>query len=107
MDLNYRDLYRSFAADTPDLPLFMQPWYLDVVCEGGHWDAVLIQKGERTIAALPFFLKHFFNFRISLLSISFRMREVLESRSLPKRREKGFCVSMGEKRCPVQTPTNF
>jgi hypothetical protein len=26
---------------------------------------------------------------------------------LPKRREKGFCVSMGEKRCPVQTPTNF
>lgn len=57
MDLNYRDLYRSFAADAPDLPLFMQPWYLDVVCEGGHWDAVLIQKGERTIAALPFFLK--------------------------------------------------
>ncbi len=55
--MHHRDAYRTFAAEAPDLPLFMQPWYLDVVCEGGEWDAVLIQKGGRTVAALPYFSK--------------------------------------------------
>ncbi len=51
------EAYQKFAAETPDLPLFMQPWYLDAVCEGGVWDAALVQKGGRTVAVLPYFLK--------------------------------------------------
>jgi len=35
----------------------MQPWYLDVVCTGGNWDAATVESGGRTIAAMPFFLK--------------------------------------------------
>ncbi|MFN0214021.1 MAG: GNAT family N-acetyltransferase [Saprospiraceae bacterium] len=57
MDKSNRDTYRMFAAQLPDLPLFMQPWYLDAVCVGGFWDAVVVQKGGRTIAAMPYFLK--------------------------------------------------
>jgi len=57
MHKDHRDVYRAFAAQMPDLPLFMQPWYLDVVCNGGIWNAALVQKGGRTIAALPYFLK--------------------------------------------------
>ena len=49
--------YRLFAATAPDLPLFLQPWYLDAVCQGGVWDAVLVEKGGRTVAAMPYFLK--------------------------------------------------
>jgi hypothetical protein len=52
-----QEAYRSFADQAPDLPLFMQPWYLDVVCEGGTWDVVLVEKGGRTVAAFPYFLK--------------------------------------------------
>lgn len=57
MSLSQREAYRSFAREAPDLPLFMQPWYLDVVCQGGNWDAALVQKGGQTVAALPYFLK--------------------------------------------------
>lgn len=57
MSDNNRNLYRDFAAEAPDLPLFLQPWYLDVVCEGGNWDVALAQQGGKTIGALPYFLK--------------------------------------------------
>ena len=57
MHEHQQNAYRSFAADAPDMPLFMQPWYLDAVCSGGSWDAVLVQKGGRTVAVMPFFLK--------------------------------------------------
>ncbi len=57
MNTTAREEYRLFAAHTPDLPLFMQPWYLDLVCEGGAWDAALVQKDGKTVAVLPYFLK--------------------------------------------------
>jgi hypothetical protein len=55
--MHQRNQYQSFAAEAPDLPLFLQPWYLDAVCEGGTWDAALVQKNGRAVAALPYFLK--------------------------------------------------
>ena len=57
MQSTHQEVYRSFAAQAPDLPLFMQPWYLDVVCEGGDWDAVLVEISGKNVAALPYFLK--------------------------------------------------
>ena len=35
----------------------MQPWYLDAVCEGGVWDAVVVEKGGEIVAVMPYFLK--------------------------------------------------
>lgn len=55
--MSTRERYRQFAATAPDLPLFMQPWYLDAVCQGGVWDAALCEKDGRAVAVLPFFLK--------------------------------------------------
>jgi hypothetical protein len=57
MTPRHQDLYRQFAAQTPDLPLFLQPWYLDVVCVNGIWDAAVVQKNGRAVAVLPYFLK--------------------------------------------------
>lgn len=49
--------YRQLCAAAPDLPLFLQPWYLDAVCLDGAWDVVVVEKGGRPVAALPYFLK--------------------------------------------------
>ncbi len=58
-----QESYRQFAASAPDMPLFMQPWYLDAVCQNGVWDAALLEKGGRVVAALPYFLKEKFIWR--------------------------------------------
>lgn len=55
--MTHRDAYAQFCDNAPDLPLFMQPWYLDAVCEGGHWDVALLEKGGRVVAVWPYFLK--------------------------------------------------
>jgi hypothetical protein len=55
--MTQQDQYRQFAASAPDMPLFLQPWYLDAVCTDGVWDAVLVEKGGRVAAVLPFFVK--------------------------------------------------
>ncbi len=50
--------YREFCQQQAYwLPVFMQPWYLDAVAEGGDWDAVVYDKKGRLLAAWPFFLK--------------------------------------------------
>lgn len=55
-----QEKYRAFADRIPDLPLFLQPWFLDAVCAGGVWDACMVEKGGRIVAALPYFLKRKF-----------------------------------------------
>ncbi|MBL7827131.1 MAG: GNAT family N-acetyltransferase [Saprospiraceae bacterium] len=52
-----QDKYRQFAKEAPDLPLFMQDWYLDAVCTGGDWDAAILERNERIVAVMPYFLK--------------------------------------------------
>ncbi len=49
--------YRQFCHSEPNLPLFMQDWYLDAVCENGSWDAITIDRNGKTIAVFPYFLK--------------------------------------------------
>ena len=51
------DAYRQFCQSAPDLPLFLQDWYLDAVCAEGQWDAALAYKGKQVIGVLPYFLK--------------------------------------------------
>ncbi|MBL7803369.1 MAG: GNAT family N-acetyltransferase [Saprospiraceae bacterium] len=51
------ETYRLLAAQAPELPLFMQPWYLDAVCGEGAWGAAIVQRDGRPVAAMPWFLK--------------------------------------------------
>ena len=55
--LSQQSYHQFCKAAPPDFPLFMQPWYLDATCAGGVWDAVTVQKGEKTVAVWPYFLK--------------------------------------------------
>lgn len=57
MNLKNKDLYQQFCKSQPNLPVFVQYWYLDAVCEGGTWDVVLVIENGQVIAAMPYFLK--------------------------------------------------
>jgi len=55
--VNYKKQYIQFSKDVV-LPLQMQPWWLDIVCEGGVWDVCLHFNGEgEIVGALPFFIR--------------------------------------------------
>ena len=55
---NEMQLYRQFCRQAPpDFPVFMQDWYLDAVCEGGEWQAIVHRINLKTVGVWPIFLK--------------------------------------------------
>ena len=65
-----KELYREFCKNAPDLPIFMQDWWMDAVCAGKQWDALLCVKTEagyrlsegedsvgEIVAVLPYLLR--------------------------------------------------
>lgn len=59
--LTDQNRYRDWCKNVPDLPIFMQDWWLDEVCQEGSWSAVLIEDKNGAIkAALPFQLKKYY-----------------------------------------------
>lgn len=55
--MHIRDLYQNFCAQAPDLPVFLQDWYLDAVCGEDQWDVVFARKGGLVVGILPYFIK--------------------------------------------------
>ena len=49
--------YQSFCQSEPGIPLFIQPWYLDAVCQDGDWHVVLAERGGQIVGALPYYIK--------------------------------------------------
>lgn len=49
--------YRKFCAQTPDLPIFFQPWYLDAACQGGTWGAAMVVEQGQVVGIWTYFLK--------------------------------------------------
>ncbi len=60
-----KEAYRKLCHSEADIPVFMQPWWLDVVCEGDNWDVCLaFDKTGHITGALPFFRTRFRGFRV-------------------------------------------
>lgn len=55
--MDNQDKYRLFCRQQTHLPVFAQDWYLDAVCAGGRWSAVLVEEAGRVAAVLPYFIK--------------------------------------------------
>lgn len=55
--MSNRSAYQKFCREIPNLPIFMEPWYLEAAQEQERWDAVLVWEGDRVMAALPYFVK--------------------------------------------------
>lgn len=53
-----KQLYFQFCQSTPNIPLFMQPWWMDAVCAGKQWDVLLETDEEGSVcAALPYLIR--------------------------------------------------
>ena len=61
--MNWRAAYTTFCTQVPDVPVFLQPWYLDAVCQDGDWAAAVVVEGDRPVAVLPYFVKQKRGFR--------------------------------------------
>jgi len=61
-DEQKRNIYESFAFKE-NLPLFMQPYWLDVVCdESMDWDVILYKKGEEIWGSFVYVIKKKYGF---------------------------------------------
>ena len=56
--MSNKELYSQFCSSKLDIPVFFQPWWLDIVTHEGSWE-VLIDKGEdgKVRGVLPLFQK--------------------------------------------------
>ncbi|MDA3866835.1 MAG: GNAT family N-acetyltransferase [Salinivirgaceae bacterium] len=52
-----KEVYINFCSIEKEIPIFLQPWWLDAVCND-NWDVVLVQKGQHIHAAMPYSLSH-------------------------------------------------
>lgn len=56
-----KEVYREICAGRKDIPLFAQPWWLDVVAP--DWDAVIGKMGDQVIGIWPFTIHNKANIR--------------------------------------------
>jgi len=49
--------YISLSANCDDIPIFMQPWWLDAVVENDDWEAILIEEESAISAAFVYVVK--------------------------------------------------
>lgn len=49
-----KEKYIKFCLDNLDIPIFSQPWWLDVVCGENGWDVVIVEKGNEIFATMPY-----------------------------------------------------
>jgi hypothetical protein len=52
-----KDLYRTFSATEPDLPIFSRSWWLDAVAGEDAWDVSVVSKGRKVFAAMPYTIR--------------------------------------------------
>ena len=48
-----KETYRNFCQENNTIPIFMQDWWLDVVC-GDDWKVLIMQENDRILALMPF-----------------------------------------------------
>lgn len=69
--MDSRQRYAIFCAQVPDLPVFMEPWYLDALAPG--WQVVLLERGGMDVAAWPYYPKKKGPFRYVTMPLLVRM----------------------------------
>ncbi|MEM6964163.1 MAG: GNAT family N-acetyltransferase [Bacteroidota bacterium] len=60
-----KEIYEKFCEREKDLPIFSQPWYLDVVCGKKGWEVLIVKKGTEVAATMPYQLKKKLGFRLA------------------------------------------
>ncbi len=50
--MSNKDIYKQLCETSTEIPLFEQPWWLDVVCK--QWDVAIARKGDRITGTWPY-----------------------------------------------------
>lgn len=61
-----KDRYRILCNERNDIPLFMQSWWMDAVCNYQDWDVLLYEKNGVIWGALPYLTIKKFGFKFIL-----------------------------------------
>jgi hypothetical protein len=64
MSQEYKRLYKTLCETELSIPIFSRDWWLDAVCGAENWDVVLVEKGGRVIASMPYYKKKRMGFSI-------------------------------------------
>ena len=59
-----REKYREFCIIEDSIPIFSKDWWLDTVCGKDNWDVIILEKGGKIVATLPFYKTKKFLFNI-------------------------------------------
>ena len=51
-----KERYREFCLREKALPIFLQDWWLDAVCDEGSWDAAIVGEGDDIQGVLPYYM---------------------------------------------------
>lgn len=53
-----KERYSKWTAELEFVPVFMQPWWMDAVCAGKEWDALLVEdENGEILGAMPYLLR--------------------------------------------------
>jgi lipid II:glycine glycyltransferase (peptidoglycan interpeptide bridge formation enzyme) len=60
-----KDKYSLLCKEEKQMPIFLQDWWLECV-SCGRWDAFLVQREGKTLAALPYYVKKKYGFLLCI-----------------------------------------
>jgi hypothetical protein len=49
-----KEKYRELCKIQKSIPIFSKSWWMDAVCGENNWDVILVEKGGKCIASLPY-----------------------------------------------------
>jgi Acetyltransferase (GNAT) domain len=60
--ISTKNEFQKFCEEIPDLPIFFESWWLDIVCGGAeNWTVILGKRGDETVGIWPIFIKKKWN----------------------------------------------
>lgn len=69
MDMTIKEQYLKFCEVEKDIPIFFQPWWLDIVCERNGWNVLLYKENKEILAVLPYKIEKKIGFSIIKMPI--------------------------------------
>ena len=67
--MSNKDKYIQYCLIEKKVPIFSQPWWLDIVTEGGDWNVCLVEKGGEIVASMPYIVTRKFVFKVCVMPI--------------------------------------
>lgn len=61
--MSNKDKYKALCLSDKSVPIFSQPWWMDIVSGKECWDVSIVEKGNQIVAAMPYYIKSYYGMR--------------------------------------------